>query len=285
MTAFTPQQLSGQKGYRHRTFVGNWSEDMQCQEDEMQDYMRKRDMGELLSQQISSKKKEHNKGVQLEPEGDGLVRSGQLIVLQNGDTQGYLSMDIDDELTCRPHQKIALSTVKAKGPVVRNTWTITPLPHPDDEFWASKGEGDVIHYGQKVQITLNNAIVAKDSGKPLRLTSELLTPSCHSKTSRQQEVAIADHGTYALSWEFIYANPEYRFEMEGQPVKANSVAVLAHCATGQYLASHKKTVLNDFGAENEVFAAKLYSIQGKNNEVRPEAPFNHWVIVTGVSDT
>ncbi|KAJ9447639.1 hypothetical protein DIPPA_27480 [Diplonema papillatum] len=281
MSAFTTQQLSGQKGYRQRTFIGNWSEDMQYQEDEMRDYLRKRDGGNLLSQQIKKKIAHHKIPVELPSAGDGLLHVGQLVALQNGDTEGLLSVDLDDVLTQPPYKKISVSTRPQAEPCLRNTWLFEKLPHPDDEYWAEKGEEDVIHYGQKVRVRLNPELAGPDQ-KPYYLTSERVTPSCHSRVTQQQEVALANYGTAALAWTFLYANPEFRFEMEGQPVKTNAVTVFTHCQTGQFLASHKKPLLNDFGGEYEIFAKKLYGVQGKNNEVRPEAPFNHWVMVTGL---
>eukprot|EP01061_Rhynchopus_euleeides_P004225 TRINITY_DN13502_c0_g1_i2.p1 TRINITY_DN13502_c0_g1~~TRINITY_DN13502_c0_g1_i2.p1 ORF type:complete len:291 (+),score=118.04 TRINITY_DN13502_c0_g1_i2:42-914(+) len=283
-TLSRPPAEAGTRGMR-RTFVGNWSEDIQAREDEMSEYLKGRTEGKLLSQQIKGKKRVHTAPVHLsEVHADGHLRVGQLVCLQNGATEGVLSVDLDDILTQRPHQKLAVSTAPAKDPLYRNTWLCHPLPHPDDAFWEEKGEGDLIHYGQKFRLALNPDLVEATPGmKQLYLHSEMLTPSCHSKVTHQQEVSICDHGTSAITWEFLYANPEFRFEMVGQPVKCNAVVVLSHCPTGQYLASHKKTQLNDFGPEFECFAHKCYAIRGKNNEVRPEAPQNHWVAVTGIS--
>ena len=242
-------------GMSRRTFVGNWSEDIQMREDELNDYHSARADGRLLSQQIKAKKNVHQTRVALEESsGDGVLHAGQLVCLQNGATEGVLSVDLDDALTQRPHQKFAVTTAGANTPQHRNTWCLEPLPHPDDEVWAERGEADVIHYGQRCRILLNPALTGE--GRRMYLSSEMLTPSCHSKVTHQQEVSCADHGTSALTWELLYANPEFRFEMAGQPVKCNAIVVFSHRPTGQYLASHKKTQLNDFGPENECFAQK-----------------------------
>ena len=254
---------AGAKGGR-RTFVGNWSEDIQFREDELAEYTQTRAEGRLLSQQIKSKRRIHNTAVVLSPPcADENLRVGQTVCFQNGATEGALSVDLDDVLTQPPHRKLAVTTTLSKEPLQRNTWLCQPLPHQDDDIWAEKGESDVMHYGQKFRLVLNPDLLA-DMGvqKPLFLHSEMLTPSCHSKVSHQQEVALSDHGTSALTWEFLYANPEFRFEMVGQPVKCNAVVVISHCHTGQYLASHKSSQLNDFGAECECFVKKY--VNNKN---------------------
>ena len=246
-------------GRRHRTLVKNWSEDMQVQEDETSEYLRKRDAGQLLSQQIRGKLRQHKTAVQLEPPGDGFLKKGQLVVIQSVETEAFLSTDLDDELTARPHQKFAVTTAMSPEPMLRNTWIVETLPHDDDEYWAGVGEGHLIHYSQKVRFRLNPML--QKGEKPMYLASERLTPACHSKVTQQQEVSIADHGNFLLAWSFVYANPEFRFEMEGQPIKTNSIVVISHCSTSVNLASHKKSQLNDFGAEWEVFANKYVMIE------------------------
>lgn len=281
MASFTPQQLSGQKGYRHRTFIGNWNEDVQYQEDQMRDYLTRREKGGLLSQKIGAKVKAHATPVALPPlRGDGWVHFGDCIMLQCAATDAFLSADVDDQLAPPPEEKYGVTTANAQGPLMRNTWQCVKLPCGDDPYWEEQGQGDVLHYGQKFRLQLNPDLCP--GREPYRLLSEKMTPSCYSKVTKQQEVSAAGYGTMQTNWQVLFANPEFRFEMEGQPVKANTVVVLSHCATGQFLSSDKKPLQNDFGWEWEVCAQKAYALKTKHKEA-PELPCNRWALITGLA--
>jgi len=280
MSAFTPQQLTGQKGYRHRTFIGNWSEDVQYEEDQMREYLRRRDGGQLLSQKVSSKVRAHMTPAPLAVRAkDGCVHFGDLCMLQSAETENYLSVDLDDQISGAPEAKYGVTTAPAASSMCRNTWVPVRVPCADDPFWEEKGEGGVLHYGQKFKMQLNPSLT--EGARPLRLFSEKLTPTCYSKVTKRQEVTAADYGTLNTCWQVNYANAEYRFEMEGQPVKAHAVVVLQHCGTGQFLCSEKKGYSNDFGTECEVCAHKAFAVRAKHTEL-PELPANQWAFVNGM---
>eukprot|EP01062_Namystynia_karyoxenos_P028371 TRINITY_DN21507_c0_g1_i1.p1 TRINITY_DN21507_c0_g1~~TRINITY_DN21507_c0_g1_i1.p1 ORF type:complete len:341 (+),score=128.86 TRINITY_DN21507_c0_g1_i1:106-1023(+) len=281
MASFTPQQLSGQKGYRHRTFIGNWNEDVQYEEDAMREYLMRRERGELLSQKVTGKMKCHQAAAALHPlRPDGWVHFGDLIMLQNAATGGCLSVDLDDQISARPEAKYGVTTCAVPGPQRRNSWMCVRIPCADDDYWDSKGEGEVLHYGQKFKLQLNPDLT--EGRRPLRLFSEKRTPTCFSKVSKAQEVSAADYGTMNTNWQVLFANPEFRFEMEGQPVKANCVIVLAHCNTGQFLSSERKGYPNDFGTEWEVCAQKVHGMRAKHKDA-PEEPCNRWAMVSGLA--
>ena len=54
------------------------------------------------------------------------------------------------------------------------------------------------------------------------------------------------------AWVIEHVDPTIRFEMQGEPVKANEPCLLRHAQTGHYLASDTVRHGNEFGGEWEV---------------------------------
>jgi hypothetical protein len=52
--------------------------------------------------------------------------------------------------------------------------------------------------------------------------------------SRNQEVCMSKKGDWSTVWEVQYLDPQFKMEMEGQPVPTNAPVAIIHCATRQY---------------------------------------------------
>eukprot|EP00998_Keelungia_sp_KM082_P006491 NODE_2737_length_1001_cov_370.804348_g2717_i0.p1 GENE.NODE_2737_length_1001_cov_370.804348_g2717_i0~~NODE_2737_length_1001_cov_370.804348_g2717_i0.p1 ORF type:complete len:263 (+),score=37.61 NODE_2737_length_1001_cov_370.804348_g2717_i0:88-876(+) len=233
----------------------------------------------MLAQQIRAKIASHKADVTLSPvQGDGYLRFGDTVMLQNAHSEGFLSVDLDDSFPTPGGPKFIVTTAPAQKPMTRNTWTVEHIASADDEFYASRGEGNVVHYSQKFRLVLNSKL----GDTKLSLQTQPTTATDYSKVSKKQEVSVKARGTFEFVWECLYADTEYRMEMEGTPVKANQLVMLHHCQTNTPLASDKeKKYINDFGAECEVCCHKWPTSKTKLAATSgPELPQNRWAFIT-----
>eukprot|EP01012_Entosiphon_sulcatum_P040150 TRINITY_DN5379_c0_g1_i1.p1 TRINITY_DN5379_c0_g1~~TRINITY_DN5379_c0_g1_i1.p1 ORF type:complete len:296 (-),score=73.48 TRINITY_DN5379_c0_g1_i1:674-1561(-) len=279
---FTPQQLAGHRGFRSRTMIGNWSEEIQLQEERLREWLRKRAQGALFSQQIGDKFRRHLAEAFVSPQhADGNLRFGDTVLLQNAHTRGYLSVDTDDRLPGLI-PKYGLTSAAADKALLRNAWTLIKVAGTDDELYQARGEADVVHYGQKLKLVLNPMLMPRED-KLLFLYTSPVSPTAFSKVSNKQEVCAVEFGpgSFDLVWQCVFADRDYRVEMEGEPVKANTVLLLSHVQTNQPLsADAAKFYPNDFGRECEVCCHKWPAMQTKLSNL-PELPQNHWAFITG----
>lgn len=256
--------------------VGNWQEELVYEADRKALLREARQGGALLSQQIFAKVKHHNTVCGLASFSDGILRFNSPVMLQNAETNCFLSVDLDDKSGAGTQSKIACTTGSATGSTLRNTWLLVPAPSADDEFWASKGESDVVHYGQKFMVRS----LADLSPDPLYLASEKISPTTQSKVSKHQEVFFTSQGRQTALWSFQHAHTEYRFETEGIPVKSTDVVLISHQLTNVPLASSLAKYGNDFGMEWEACCHKSQAVHAKHGKA-PETRENLWAVVTG----
>jgi hypothetical protein len=265
-----------------RCRIGNWHEEEVYKADHAALYKSAREQGALLSQKIMAKRNNHISPATLAPlHPDGLLRFGEYVMIQNAETQGYLAVDTDDATQCGPVLKINATTTAApvKNPQLRNAWKLLKVPSADDKFWESRGEADLVHYGQKFVVQSHHQLSLTPPSESLYVCSELKTPTSFSRATREQEVFCTAAGGQSSMWAFVYGDGRYRPEMEGTPVKANAVVLLQHQTTGLPLASTKSTVSNDFGTEYEV-CCKRYTVHRAKHGQSPELACNLWAIVT-----
>lgn len=173
-----------------------------------------------------------------------------------------------------------------------STWYTEPCTRNTFEIqrWTGKGDkkdamfdfnDDVVHFGQKVQIRCNSALVPH---QPF-LKSSPKTPTSFSRYSRNQEVAMSKKGDWSTVWEVQYLDPQFKMEMEGQPVPTNAPVALVHCSTHAHLASDVIKYRNDFGTEYEMFCKTFIDIQKKQmgqREGKMLGDCNRWCFVTRI---
>jgi|ERR1712224_1039088 len=87
--------------------------------------------------------------------------------------------------------------------------------------------------------------------------------------SRKQEASAHSNDNYNCTWVVETLDPNFRFECEGQPVKAGEPVLIRHAATGHYLASDTVRHGNEFGGEWEVMCHSFAS-QNKTQNLQLE---------------
>lgn len=262
-----------------KTRIGNWQEELVLEADRKARQTNARGGGELLSQRITSKVRAHNTPCELAPaHPDGFLRFKAPFMLQNAETEGFLSLDIDDRVEGPYGWRIIPTTVPQKRPVLRSTFVIMPVPSDDDPFFASRGESDIVHYGQRFVIQTHPDLLEN----PMYLCSARKTPETKSRVSGNQFVYLAEEGGQAALWCFDYSSAEYRGDMEGQCVKSDALVVCRHTPTSIPLASARERYANDFGAEWEVCAHRYQRYASKAGNAPEEKPC-FWGIVLAPS--
>lgn len=250
-----------------KTRLGNWQEEIAFEEDKKSLQKALQSTGGLLSQQILAKVQQHTVPCAL-GQLDSVLQYGSPFMLQNASSNGTLAIDMDDRILGPLGWKVNCSTTSAHSPVLRNSWVIMPGPSTGNKI------GDPVCYGNKVLI----CSVPELADPPVVLASEMKTPQSCSKFSKNQEVYFTPNIGIGSLWSFEYANPEYRQDVEGQPINPTSAVVLKHVATNNLLAATNFHFTNDFGSENEVCCARLQVFASKSRTA-PERPENYWHIV------
>lgn len=75
------------------------------------------------------------------------------------------------------------------------------------------------------------------------LRTELISPSCFSPKTKQQEVSIEKNMNNATIWKLECADPAFRFENEGTCVKAHVPLLIRHIQTNELLCCTDSLVL------------------------------------------
>jgi len=127
------------------------------------------------------------------------------------------------------------------------------------------GSDDIIRYGQKVKIEMSPYMYRKK----LYLGSTTQSSQCYSPESRKQEASAHSIDHYNCTWVLETLDPNFRFEMQGEPVKANEPMLIRHAQTGHYLASDSVRHGNEFGGEWEVMCHS-FSTQNKTQNLQLE---------------
>jgi hypothetical protein len=250
-----------------KTRLGNWQEEIAFEEDKKKLQKALQSTGGLLSQQILAKVQQHTVPCALGQLGSSL-QYGVPFLLQNSSNDGTLAIDMDDRILGPLGWKVNCSTTPSRDATLRNSWIVMPS--------AASGAalGDSVCYGSKVLI----CSVAELADPPVFLASEMKTPQSCSKFSKNQEVYFTPNTGIGSLWSFEYSNPEYRQDVEGQPINPTSAVVLKHVATNNFLAVTNFHFTNDFGSENEICCARLQTFASKSRSA-PERSENYWKIV------
>jgi hypothetical protein len=257
-----------------KPLLGNWQEELAYEADRKNLHLTRREMGTLISQQIIMKIKQHTSPCQLGAiDSDGFLRFGVPVSLKSVETCCFLSVDMDDKYLGPNGWKVVGSTGNGYSQL-RNSWVMVPVPSEDDAYWQQRGEADIVHYGQKFLISS----VSELADPPIFLTSEMKSPSSVSRITSNQEVYFSSNGGLGSYWVVEFGNPEYREDVEGQPAKAESVFIIKHAATNNFLASFSKKFVNDFGVENEICCSRVQEYASKAGKA-PEQKSNFWTFV------
>lgn len=264
-----------------KALLGNWFEE-EAYERDRQRLMQGRSGGVVEAStevaNVMAKVKHHNTphAIAAIP-ADGNLRFYVPLMLQNANTCGFLSLDLDDRKATATGWQIACSTAPAEEATARCTVVLVPAAMPPtDSFPIPQDEEDVVHYGQPFYLMT----VRELCPDPLFLVSEAVSPGNASHVSgRLQHVYFSpDGGSAGAMWCIDDANPAYQEDTRDHPVKAEDVIRIRHNMTNSPLASLKETFYNDFGAQFEVGCGKLSALATRKRG-GPTAQENLWMFI------
>jgi len=174
---------------------------------------------------------------------DGLLHSGDSVLIRNKKVDGHLAADLGVKQV-NIEESYRLNTSKTcQGPVTRNVFQIMRYEAAD-----IFGTDSVIRFGQKVKIQANAHLYKKT----LAVGSTPKSMNIVSSVSRLQEASLHACDSFNTVWVIDSFDPNDRYERQGEPVRAGEPILLRHCHTQQYLASDCVVEKNDFGTEFEV---------------------------------
>jgi hypothetical protein len=134
---------------------------------------------------------------------DGVLRSGDSILLRNKKTNGHLAADLGVR-QANIDESYRLNTSKAnEGPVTRNVFTVERYEQAD-----IFGTDNVIRFGQKVKIQANRYLYKKK----LAVGSTPKSINVESSTSRLQEASLHAFDSFNTVWVIDSFDPNDRFE-------------------------------------------------------------------------
>eukprot|EP00039_Didymoeca_costata_P005236 m.79781 g.79781 ORF g.79781 m.79781 type:complete len:266 (-) comp12728_c0_seq4:190-987(-) len=157
-------------------------------------------------------------------------------------------------------------------PMKRNTFTVK-------SYENEKPDGEAICYEDKFILEMAHP----SSDKKINMYSE--RPGLSSPMSRysgEQRVVLSETSdgeaiVFGSAWKCIAADPEYRLELEGEPIPLRQPVVLVHAQTGQALCCNyqlRQKLRTEFGVDHEVTCCT------KMSRAKIEQPENHWLFTT-----
>ncbi|XP_069567222.1 cilia- and flagella-associated protein 161 isoform X1 [Brachyistius frenatus] len=257
--------------YNSSVKIGNWNEDLCLEEDAKEEYLEKKERGELAAQKVDFLKENILRPVNLSVTNDGGLHFGDVIMLVNmggeNSERSVVSINADiNSLTKTPSPGIqipcAVSAGKSVQPCTRTAFIITSVD--------GSPEGSMLRFEQSFALKTTSGFA-----RGLYLTSDLQSFQKYAKKSHLQEVNLDDNASFLSWWKVVHFDPQERLEYEDQPVPANVKVVIIHCKTNQALAVLGDRVFwTTYGKEYEVTAHTFldcYKVEKDNN---------HWILCT-----
>lgn len=243
--------------YSYKTRLGNWSEEWVMEQENLKDYLKNKEKGQLDTLEIGERKDRIVQPTSITFFPDGFLRFGGQIMLYHNMNKGFLGCNLHDKISGGASEAFNVSLTKCPQPTRRSTFI---LEKADSEY-----RDDLVHYGQKILIRTH----PEASPKRLLLRSLTITPTSVARVSRYQEVAVTSTELKDCVWVPEHIDHKVRFKYVGEPIKAGESVLLKHMVTGQWLGSDQYIVKNDFGSELEVFAHS-YNNFGKTQNLMAE---------------
>lgn len=267
--------------YNPSVRVGNWNEDIQLEEDQLKNFLEKRERGELLIQKTHNLSATMGRKLPLSVSQDFAVHFGDHVMIQCGgakDRTKYfqdkdprnaciLALNVSDPNCLLNKSLMGAAGVSGCMNISPNQRTVYRLEHPSGGFKGTK-----LTYGQPFYLVT----VGENTGK-LYLSSDKVSFNKCAKKSRHQEVSLVPEPSFLTQWRVEHRNPLLRMEYENEPVEANQELIFVHCKTNQCLAvEHDYNIRTPFGREYEI-STHTFLDSHKAEEDR-----NHFMIVMGV---
>ena len=156
-------------------------------------------------------------------------------------------MDIGDRVPNveEAYQVTSTSSGQNPGPMTRSVFKLARVEDVD-----MIGSDEFMRFGQKVRLEANQYLFRKK----LSLVSYKHSPTiCSPVSGNGLAAASASRQDYNSVWVIDHVDPNMRFEMQGECIKAGDPVLIRHVQTCVFLASDvKQKYKNEFGTENEV---------------------------------
>lgn len=114
----------GGPSFSNKVRIGNWSEEIQLQEDLADHYLKAKQMGLLPQQQMKKKYETHQKPCAITPATkEGYITFGSKLMIFSEFIDSFLSVDLDKRIDAF-RERYQISCAKAKFPVQRSCFII-----------------------------------------------------------------------------------------------------------------------------------------------------------------
>lgn len=254
--------------YNSQVRVGNWNEDVCLREDEIKDFLDKKEAGLLTIDVSHNLIKLNLASASLSTSLDGSLKYGDNIALKCDATNALLATESTNfELTTCPVKNLPES-----GATARTAFKVVPVP-----FSRRKAHiGDTLTYGAEFCLVSN----LNGDDQPMYLTSERVSFTSYAKHSRNQQMGMTDTADANCIFRAQSHDPQTRLELSGTPIHTfPTKVVINHIMTNRNLTSNDKySCTTHFGAEYEV---SCWILLGTHRE---ELAPNHWYVVTKESE-
>lgn len=267
--------------YSPGVLIGNWNEDVYLEEENLKDFIYRRERGELLIQR-SKKFKERMYGKeQLSISKDGFVHFGDTVMLVSPELKKSCSENPRD--TCRVKLSLAVNpdeiyvhrTDALPSPCRVSACIVTdPVARNAFRILSTEGQAmeEPLRFGQNFGLGATGGF----TDRMLYLASNHKHFQNAAKKSAQQNVYLTDELSFLASWQVTYLDPQMRLEYEGFPVPANTTVIIIHSYTNHGLAVPRNFWMRTyFGKEYEVNCHTYLDTH------RAEEDKNYWIMVTG----
>jgi len=293
---FTPQQMSGGPKYNSKAKIGNYFEDLALDRAKIDEFQERATQGTQL-QKLRMKQSQCNQTAPHTFSEDGIIRFGDIVVLQHDLTSSTLACDPFDEIFPAA-QKYRVTGSTETIAVARNTFRIL-RPTTRHMDIADDPDDPILKIGQAFCLGCNESLLVTQSpsllSPQLYLCSTLKNDRATTKVSNKQLVYLSESNNADSIW--IVQVPSLGLNAASDRVLAVGSPVYSE---DSYVFTHKQTNTNltvdpalkditDFGSELECFTSHVqsngilslihYEFTGKSTATslaKPDVPNNLW---------
>jgi hypothetical protein len=244
--------------YSCKTRNGNWFEEMVLEDEKLREFLEKKEKNQLTIQRIRQnlgavEMTRASTGTGDGSPSDGFLHYGQIVRIRNCELGCFVACDPGDAEN--PEEGLYSSSgSRQEEASARNVWRLLRVENASEFLPLPTGGGDddLVRYGEQFVLSTTDAIGAQ----PFYLASTNLDWSHFSRVSHKQLVYTTQQKSSKCMWRIDSVGRDTSFDMEGEPVKLGTAVFVKHCLSGSPLAARDSQVLNDYGSEFELVAAR-----------------------------
>jgi hypothetical protein len=225
---------------------------MVLEDEKMREFLEKKERGQLTIQRIRQNLGTVEMSRSAEGPRDGLLHYGQMVRIRNLEHPCSVACDPGDAENAE-EGLYSSSGTRQQEASARNVWILLRVEDAED-FLPAPGaaDDDIVRYGDKFILSTTDAI----GSRPWFLASTPLDWSHFSRTSHKQMVYVTQQKDFKCMWRIESVGRDTAFDTEGEPVPFGTKVFIKHQMSGSPLACRDAQVLNDYGSEFELVAAR-----------------------------